>query len=543
MLKSTHPEIHHHGATTGVTGSCHELRYAANDKSLDSQNVTGYHSLLIDCGLFQGDEAGADGARANQLQIGFDIAPIQALIVTHVHIDHVGRLPYLLAAGYQGPILASPASAELLPLVLEDALKVGFTRDQRLIERVLAVLQSRIVALPFGQWHRLDGQGGVVPLDLVGEPARATVGNADPNPDATSAEAAGKPGEPADRGPLIRLQRAGHILGSAYVEIDLSSPAANAAPDDSSQTALAGAASDKPASKRQRIVFSGDLGAPDTPLLPAPQSPERADILVLESTYGDRCHEDRSTRVERLRAVIEHALADGGTVLIPAFSIGRTQELLYELEGLFHAHGEGGAQARPHWQRLQVVLDSPLAADFTQGYRRLRQVWDDEAQDRLQQGRHPLAFEQLVTVDHHADHMHMVNYLAHSRQPAVVIAASGMCAGGRVVNYLKAMLGDPRHDVLFVGYQAKGTPGRDIQRYGPRGGYVMLDGERYDIRAQIHTIGGYSAHADQRNLIAFVAGIATAPAEIRLVHGDEGAKATLAGKLREVLTGTEVVVP
>ena len=486
------PKIHHHGATTGVTGSCHELRYPAPD----AQNATGYHSLLIDCGLFQGDEAGDDGARANQLQIGFDIAPIQALIITHVHIDHVGRLPYLLAAGYQGPILTSTASAELLPLVLEDALKVGFTRDQRLIEQVLAVLRSRIIALPFGQWHRLDGQGGVVPLESAGEP----------------------PGS----APLIRLQRAGHILGSAYVEIDV--------PIDVPH-------------KRQRIVFSGDLGAPDTPLLPAPQPPERADILVLESTYGDRCHEDRSTRVERLRTVIEHALADGGTVLIPAFSIGRTQELLYELEGLFHAHGQGGAQARPHWQRLQVVLDSPLAADFTKGYRRLRQVWDDEAQDRLQQGRHPLAFEQLVTVDHHADHRHMVNYLAHSRQPAVVIAASGMCAGGRVVNYLKAMLGDSRHDVLFVGYQARGTPGRDIQRYGPRGGYVMLDSERYDIRAQIHTIGGYSAHADQRDLIQFATGIPTAPAEIRLVHGDEDAKAVLAGKLGEVLTGTDVVVP
>lgn len=535
------PKIHHHGATTGVTGSCHELRYAAD--------ATGYHSLLIDCGLFQGDEAGDDGARADQLQIGFDIDPIQALIITHIHIDHVGRLPHLLAAGYQGPILTSPASAELLPLVLEDALKVGFTRDQRLIERVLAVLQSRIIPLSFGQWHRLDGQGGVVALERAGDPTRAISGNAEPNldantADATTAEATAGDERPAC-GPLIRLQRAGHILGSAYVEIDLAHQATMSAPaqDHANHSALTGTASNEPPRKRQRIVFSGDLGAPDTPLLPAPQPPERADILVLESTYGDRLHEDRSTRVERLRTVIEHALADGGTVLIPAFSIGRTQELLYELEGLFHAHGKDGAQARPHWQRLQVVLDSPLAADFTKGYRRLRQVWDEEAQDRLQQGRHPLAFDQLVTVDHHADHRHMVNYLAHSRQPAVVIAASGMCAGGRVVNYLKAMLGDPRHDILFVGYQARGTPGRDIQRYGPRGGYVMLDGERYDIRAQIHTIGGYSAHADQRDLTEFATGIPTAPAEIRLVHGDEDTKAVLAGKLSERLPETEVVVP
>ena len=135
---------------------------------------------------------------------------------------------------------------------------------------------------------------------------------------------------------------------------------------------------------------------------------------------------------------------------------------------------------RDAWQQLQVVLDSPLAADFTAGYRRLRGYWDAEAKQRLRAGRHPLAFEQLVTVDRHEDHRRMVEHLANSRQPAVVVAASGMCAGGRVVNYLKAMLGDPRHDILFVGYQAAGTPGRDIQQYGPRGGYTMLDGRRYE---------------------------------------------------------------
>jgi metallo-beta-lactamase family protein len=462
--------VHHHGAVDGVTGSCHQL-------TLDDGRA-----LLIDCGLFQGAEAGPDGARAGQLKINFPVAPVAALLVTHVHIDHVGRLPYLLAAGYRGPILCSRASAELLPLVLEDALEVGFTRNRRLIEQVLAVLRQRIVAVPYGRW-----------VDLSGGPAQ-------------DARADG----------LIRLQPAGHILGSAYVECQADGA---------------------------RVVFSGDLGAPDTPLLPAPASPERADVLVLESTYGDRRHEDRATRAQRLRAVIEHALRDGGTVLIPAFSIGRTQELLYELEDLFHTHGGGSAQPRPAWQQLQVVLDSPLAADFTRGYRRLRAHWDAEARERVRAGRHPLAFDELVTVDRHTDHLRMVNHLAHSRQPAVVIAASGMCAGGRVVNYLKAMLGDTRHDVLFVGYQAAGTPGRDIQRYGPSGGWVMLDGERYDIRARVHTIGGYSAHADQQNLIDFVSGIPTPPREIRLVHGDAGAKATLARMLEAAVPASRILVP
>jgi len=346
------------------------------------------------------------------------------------------------------------------------------------------VLRRRIVAVPYGVWHRVA------------------------------------------EGLQIRLQRAGHILGSAYVEC-----------------ALVG-----DGEPERRVVFSGDLGAPNTPLLPAPQPPERADLLVLESTYGDRRHEDRAMRAARLRAAVEHALRDGGTVLIPAFSIGRTQELLYELEGLFHDHGPGAggrspAEPRTVWQDLQVVLDSPLAADFTAGYRRLRRYWDEEARGRVGAGRHPLAFEQLVTVARHEDHMRMVNYLAHSHQPAVVIAASGMCAGGRVVNYLKAMLGGPRHDILFVGYQARGTPGRDIQQYGPRGGYVVLDGERYDIHARVHTIGGYSAHADQQDLIDYVRGIPTPPREVRLVHGAAAAKATLADKLRALIPDTRVVVP
>jgi metallo-beta-lactamase family protein len=158
-------------------------------------------------------------------------------------------------------------------------------------------------------------------------------------------------------------------------------------------------------------------------------------------------------------------------------------------------------------------------------------------------GRHPLSFEQLTVINSHEDHLNAVEYLAKSHRPCVVIAGSGMCAGGRVVNYLKAMLGDARNDVLFVGYQAAGTPGRNILTYGPRGGWVELDGERYEIRAQVHTVGGYSAHAGQEDLLRFVEGIPQPPSEIRIVHGDAGAKRALQAKLGKLVPLAEVKIP
>jgi len=460
----------HHGAVRGVTGSCHQL------------TLPGGASVLVDCGLFQGAETSPDGAGPGRLEVTFPLADVRALVVTHVHIDHVGRIPYLMAAGFKGPIVCSEASALLLPMVLEDAVRVGFTRDQHLIDGFLGQLRRQIVPLAYGQWHTL---------------------------------VAGTPGL------KLRLQPAGHILGSAYAELDASLPGV----------------------EMQRVVFSGDLGAPDTPLLPDPQSPEAADVVVMESTYGDRNHEGRATRRARLQAVCEHAFSNGGTVLIPAFSIGRTQELLYELEDTIHQQRTRAAAPGLAWQDLRIVVDSPLAADFTAGYQRLQPHWDAEAKARVAQGRHPLDFSQVTTVDQHGQHLRWVDDLARSGRPAIVIAASGMCSGGRIVNYLKAMLGDARHDVLFSGYQAAGTPGRAIQTYGPKGGWVELDGQRIQVRAGVHTLSGYSAHAGQADLLNFIGGMGRKPRQVRLVHGDEGAKATLAGLLREQFAGVEVVVP
>jgi metallo-beta-lactamase family protein len=427
--------------------------------------------------------------------IDFPVDHLRALVLTHVHIDHCGRIPWLLAAGFRGPILCSQPSALLLPLMLEDAFRVGVSRDARQRETFLAELKKRLRPLPYGQWQTIPA-GAAAELK-------------------------------------IRLQPAGHILGSAYVECRVRD-AGRGMRDEEEPVRVPRPSSRVP---EKHFIFSGDLGAPYAPLLPAPKSPYRADVLVLESTYGDRLHEGRKDRRQRLQAIIEHALANRGAVLIPAFALGRTQELLYELEAIIHRLRQRPAAADLPWDELDILLDSPLASRITDTYRRLRSFWDAEAKQRLGKGRRPLNFSQLTVVEEAADHEKVVRHLQKSGRPCIVIAAGGMCGGGRIVNYLKALLGDARTDVLFIGYQASGTPGRAIQEHGPRGGYVFLDGERIDIRAQIHTLGGYSAHADAKNLVDFVRRMRYKPAEVRLVHGEPAARAALAAALAAQLPG------
>ena len=177
------------------------------------------------------------------------------------------------------------------------------------------------------------------------------------------------------------------------------------------------------------------------------------------------------------------------------------------------------------WQTIDVIVDSPMAAKFTEQYEQFKHLWDKEARNELKSGRHPLSFEQLYTVDSHQEHMQTVQYLAKRNKPAIVIAASGMCSGGRIVNYLKQFLPNSTADIIFVGYQAQGTLGRDIQKYAPtkyqKGGYVYIDGKRIDIKANAHTISGYSAHADQQGLVNFVKRMRHKPEHIKIVHGDE----------------------
>ena len=491
-------EIIHHGAVNGVTGSCHQL--VINEET----------NLLIDCGLFQGAET-AGSSNAEQLKIAFDISQITALLVTHCHIDHVGRIPYLLAAGFNQPIFATTATAALLPLVIEDAIRVGVTKDKRLIKLYLKKLKELLVPIEYNHWFSLE------------------VNRIKPVKTGTNINTSGFNMAKA------KFKPAGHILGSAYIEIELSSPK-----------------TDKQSAKtvnKHRVVFSGDLGATYTPLLASPKSPYRADTLVIESTYGDRNHQGRKKRTQSLRRVIEKAVSDNGVVLVPAFSIGRTQELLYELEQIiFQQRKLSGKRIYSEmwqsqmWKSIEIVVDSPLAANFTEKYIEFKALWDNEAKRKLKQHRHPLDFDQLYTVNSHDEHLSTVEYLSKRNRPAIVIAASGMCSGGRIMNYLQQFIGEPTADILFVGYQAQGTPGRNIQTYGPTGGFVYLDGNKRDIKAGVHTISGYSAHADQSNLINFVKRMHHKPKHIRIVHGDDEAKEALAVEYKKLLPEAEVEI-
>ncbi|NRA56348.1 MAG: MBL fold metallo-hydrolase [Gammaproteobacteria bacterium] len=500
--------IKHHGAVDGVTGSCHQLQVSHSNNRLTD-------SYLVDCGLFQGAETSGRSV-SDLLAIEFDLTDVRALVVTHCHIDHVGRIPYLLAAGFTGPIYCSSATALLLPEVIRDALKVGGMAGKRIGSRILKRLSSQLVGVDYGVWQPL--------------PALPS-GN-----ERTNIRAANK--RTSEVKVKLKFKPAGHILGSAYVEFDVAG-----------------------GSTKERIVFSGDLGACYTPLLPAPFPPYGCDTLVIESTYGDRNHQGRKQRRAQLEQVLTRCLRDKGVVLIPAFSIGRTQELLYEIEQILfrleskankaaNLKGAGLTKAQSILNNVDVIVDSPLAAKFTEHYKGLKHCWDKEARRKVHAGRHPLSFEQLTTINSHQQHLQTMDYLAQRKLPAIIIAASGMCSGGRIVNYLKRFIEQPTTDVLFVGYQARGTLGRAIIKYGAgeqnqnnnKSGYIEIDQQRYNIGATIHQLSGYSAHADQHDLLRFVRRMRRKPKVIKIVHGDQHAKVALQQALEQLVPDCVVEV-
>lgn len=299
------------------------------------------------------------------------------------------------------------------------------------------------------------------------------------------------------KGMRFLMGRAGHILGSCWIRFEI----------NGGDTA---------------IVFSGDLGAKNTPILPDPDIPAPCDLLIMESTYGNRNHEQRITRLQRLGDILSKALADSGKVLIPAFALGRTQELIYEMDRLFSEPRKTSLKSK-----IPVFIDSPLALKITKIYSRLTEYWDKEAKGLLQKGDHPIDFSHLYSVERHMDHIRLVDYPG----PAIILAGSGMCTGGRIVDHLKNDLAKSKTDILFVGYQAKGTTGRQILKHaGKKGGQVVIDGKSCPVNAQIYPLTGYSAHADQQELLEWVKSIK--PRHIKLVHGEPGVQNVLKNKLK-----------
>jgi metallo-beta-lactamase family protein len=430
--------------------------------------------FLVDCGLFQG---GRDADAKNAARFAFDPASLDFVLVTHAHLDHCGLLPRLAAAGFGGAIHVTGATADLLPVMLRDAAYIQ--EKEAAWQRDRERRRNR---------ERRDRPALSGPLYTTADVDRACALLAEHPYDATFAP------HPAVR---VRLRDAGHILGAAIAEVWVR--------DDAVET---------------KIVFSGDLGQPARPLVRDPVRIPDADVLLVESTYGNRNHRSMNETVDELVEVISATIdRHRGNVVVPAFALGRTQELVVLLGELVAAGRLG---------RLNVFVDSPLATAATEVTLRHAALLDESARRALRQ---TLAGELGLSVrfTENADESKAINAI---RSGAIVIAASGMCDGGRIKHHLQHNLGRPESAVLFTGFQAQGTLGRRIVD-GAK--VVRIFDEEIPVRARIHTLGGLSAHADRQALIGWLRGFARPPRMTYCVHGEAETAASFARTVRDEL--------
>ncbi|HET7300337.1 MAG TPA: MBL fold metallo-hydrolase, partial [Oleiagrimonas sp.] len=422
-------EIQFYGAAGEVTGSCHLISVAGK-------------RVLLDCGMVQGDR---DADARNAADFPFDPASIDVLVLSHAHIDHSGRVPLLVKRGFAGPIHTHPATMDLAAILLADTAHIA-DMDARDANR-----------------HLGPGQKPALPL--------YTQADVDAAMKRMQPVAYGQAHEILP-GVRVTLRDAGHILGSATVEL---------AADENGTT--------------RRLVFSGDLGPNGTPILCDPEKVPAADLVVMESTYGDRRHKTREDTLDELAAIFQAAHRDGGNVVIPAFAVGRTQELLYFFAGHFEEWGLGS---------YRMFLDSPMASKVTAAYDRHEDLFDPEAKRLWSTRPHPLRMPNLKFTSS-TDDSRAINAI---RSGAVIIAGSGMCEGGRIRHHLRHNLANPAAHIVFVGYQANGTLGRRIVQ-GAK--HVHLFGDDIPVRAKVHTVGGLSAHADCDGLSEWYGAIADHP--------------------------------
>lgn len=450
-----------HGATRGVTGSCHLLQCAGK-------------KILIDCGLYQG---GKDLEEENKVEFGFDPADIDYLLLTHAHLDHCGRVPLLSRRGFEGEIIATAATRELARLIMLDSAGLNEeearyqTRKSR--RRGNHPKQFEPLYTTLDALNSLDNFGRVAEYDKSIEVC---------------------PGVKAT------FYDAGHILGSANILLEV---------DDNG--------------KRKTVLFSGDLGNYHRPVLRDPSPPPKADYVVMETTYGDRAHKDLKPSVEELYDAINDTFKRGGCVIIPAFALERSQEILYYLR-------EGVEQGRIV-RSTQVFLDSPMAISATEIFRRHPECYDDETCELFVKGRDPFDISGLRFTRQTEDSM-ALNRITGG---AIIIAGSGMCTGGRVRHHLKHHLWRQDSSIVFVGFAAMGTLGRQLIDGAKT---VNIFGETISVRAEIYTIGGFSAHADQAELVNWHKQTGN-PRKTFLVHGEEEAMQAFA----KLLGNTDVAMP
>lgn len=424
--------------------------------------------FLLDCGLTQGSEARSE---KNRRSFAFDPSALDFVILTHAHLDHCGLIPRLVGEGFHRPIYCTAATADLVGLVLPDSARIQ-EEDARFEQR---------------RWRR-----GRLPEEPPGplyteEEAQASLELLTPVPYDEAAALT-----PALE---MRLWDAGHLLGAATVEL-------RCLPEG------------------RRLVFSGDLGRSDRPILRDPQLPPPADIAVMESTYGSRNHETWDKTLNIFREKITATIQRGGHVIIPAFALGRTQDVLYCLAEL---------RRRQEIPEVPVYVDSPMAMRATEIFRRHRECFDQEMRTLLAAGESPFEFAGLHYI-HSTEQSRRLNEMA---EPFVVVSASGMCSGGRIRHHLHHHLGHPQDELLFVGYQAKGTPGREILEGA---GQITIFGQPHRVRCQISHLEGFSAHAGQRGLVGWAQQVAGRADKLFLVHGETESLHTLAGILGNKLT-------
>ncbi len=439
------------GAAQTVTGSQHLLE------------ING-HTLLLECGLFQGKRA--DTYTRNQ-HFSFNPRKLDAVILSHAHIDHSGNLPNLVKNGYQGSIFATPATADLTDLMVRDSAHIQ--EDDAAYVNKKRARRGEPPIQPL--YTTADAENVAEQLERV--PYLETF---EPIPGVTA-----------------RFVDAGHILGSAAVALDIHENG-----------------------RRVRLWFSGDIGREKLPLLADPVFPEAAEYLIMESTYGDKAHRDPDLAHEEFAEVVLRTVRRGGKVIVPAFSVGRTQELVYSLNQLI-SHGD--------LPRIPVFVDSPLAVNASEIFFQHANLFDQETQAFVRRFQHPaLIFDGLNYV-RSVDESKAINNM---HEPMVIISASGMAETGRILHHLKNNIGDKRNTVMIVSWQAPDTLGR---RLAERQRYVNIFGERYECRAEVATIGGLSAHGGQDMLLKYAGNSMASLKGIFLVHGEPAA----AGALREKL--------